>query len=822
MMRTFSTAALCLMLASVSTDTRAESWTFVSSPDLFNSDVADLSGGADPAIAALYDASYAGNLVQASGWSPGGNNSVTAQMAATYNQLLTEMRTNAGGSPQAFLSAGDLINGRWPQSSGNLQSMFGGGNTFNAINNAADVYFSWYRELFRQNGFDTVIGAIGDHDIGDNSWNSGSSRAQHVDTMKQAFGRNMVDPLNLPAQWNGISSTAPQVSSNSQYDEGSFIRQVNNVLFLTVDVFRYESPTTNLHPNHGVVTGEVTGNTANPGTHLGWVEAVLNAADNDPTIDHVIVQGHTPILSGVRKQASSGMMMDGREDSALWQVLRDHSHQQGGKVRAYFGGEVHTVTATKDNASDIVQLVHGNPPLGSGGTNYIVYEVDGEVISANLYQVDLQGGGGNYWQPSKASTGGVGGASPGQLTGTLTIDASGAETAYETSGFLDFVDHQGLLLHYSFDEPDGAGSFSNTGTLGDLYYSGNANGNPQAAAGKFGNALDFDNNGDFVKTAGGLAPVTEGEQRTVSAWVNTTTTEFDTVFGYGQDNRPNGEFNIRVADGVLHLHIRSNTIAWADNPEINDGQWHHVAVVLPNKHENDLSDVVFYVDGVRYNSRVQVPSGTDRPIFTFPGSQSNIYIGADAENLGSNNHFDGLIDDVGFYSVALTEGKARALYTAGEDADLGYNVIEMEALFDLFDAGDGTAEVGGLLWFVGTGLTGNAGDVVDLPFGQHGIVMDAAGNGVVTRAGADLDRDGDVDDADFGLAFAAFTGPGAGPPANPSADLDGDGDVDDADFGMAFAAFTGPTQAANVPEPATAASALGLFAFIATRRHLPL
>ena len=213
----------------------AEPWAFVSSPDLFNSDIADLSGGADPAIAALYDSDYAPNLIQANGWTPGGNNGITAQMAQTYNQLLGEMRTNAGGNPLAFLSAGDLINGRWPQNGTALENFFGGNNPSNTIQKAADVYYHWYRELFRQNGFDTVITAIGDHDIGDNSWSPGSNKADQVSVMKRAFGRNMVDPLGLPAKWNGISSTAPAVSNVSQYDEGSYIKQVNNVLFVTVD-----------------------------------------------------------------------------------------------------------------------------------------------------------------------------------------------------------------------------------------------------------------------------------------------------------------------------------------------------------------------------------------------------------------------------------------------------------------------------------------------------------------------------------------------------------------------------------------------------------
>ena len=708
-------------------EVQAQSWTFVSSPDWFNSDVGDLSGGTDASVAALYDASYASHLVQAAGWpgASGGKNGVTAQMATVYNQIIQEMVTQAGGSPQAFLAAGDLINGRWFNT--NTLNMFDpGGTNAGKLNAAADVYFSWYRELFRQNGISTVIGALGDHDIGDNDWGTGSNKAIHVPTMKAAFGRNMVDPLSLPPI-NGVSARAP---TGTGYEFGSFAKQINNVLFLTVDVFEYVNSSTNLHYRYGAVDADVTGDVNNPNTHLGWIEAILTAADADTSIDHVILQGHAPILAGVRKQSSSGMMMRNREDSGLWQVMRNHSHRHGGKVRLYFGGEVHTTTATKDPASDIVQLVHGSPPIGTGSGDYVVFTVDEDQITAELRFFDLTGGTGEtYWQPSKVNSTGPSGFSSSTNEGTLIIDTSGPTSTYQTSGWLNLVRNRGVLAYYDFDESGSPTFFSNSGSLGNLYYGGNKNGNPTTVTGKFGNALDFDNTGDFVKTAGGLAPITEGQERTVSAWIKTTTTEFDAILSYGQDNRPNGEFNLRLANGNLQLNIDNNIHAFADNnPLINDGQWHHVAVVLPNKHENRLSDTLLYVDGVQYSARL---SSSNNPIRTYAGSASNIYIGADAENLDSNHHFDGVIDEAALWGSALTPGKVRSLYTAGNHVSLGYTTLQMEMLFELFDEQSGHREIRASTWVNTSGLAGAAGDVIQIDSNTLAIVLDDDGHGVI-------------------------------------------------------------------------------------------
>ena len=619
--------------------TFAESWTFISSPDMFNSDIADLSGGDDQAVAAQYDKDYASRLVKAANWDnvKSHGNSINANMASTYNKLIREMVENAGGSPKAFLSAGDLINGRWAWSNGRIKQMRktftpeGKGAGPQAIDNAAATYYAWYLELFRQNGIETVIGAIGDHDIGDNDWPAKSPRANYVDDMKIAFGKYMVDQLEVGSEldkqyWENVTPRGPK-NDKSDYYSGSFVKQVENVLFVTLDMFQFEGPGKTLHRSYGSVSANVSGTLDDPSTHLGWLETVLSAADADPSINHVILQGHTPVLDGVRKQASSGMMVVEREDSPFWKLLQQHDHQHGGKVRMYYGGEVHTMTNMKDVESDVVQMVHGNPPLGNGESNYVIFEVEEKKITAKMYRVSFESDGGLYWQVSKAKSKGPSAVSDGELAGTMVMDVSGPETKFQTTGYMNFVDHQGLLLAYQFEGGPSGGALSNTGTMGDLYYGVLWQGMTASALGsdaekqaftnalansfvpgKFGDALLLDATGEFMRTAGGLSPIGESEQRTITAWVNTKADGVGTAFGMGQDGEKAGEFSLQVNGGVVQLCTGKIVTLQAENAPINDGEWHHIAVVVPNEHHNKINEIVFYVDGKPYATKLAADS----------------------------------------------------------------------------------------------------------------------------------------------------------------------------------------------------------------------
>ena len=137
----------------------ADDWSFVSIPDLFNADYADLSGGADPSIAAVFSNNYANQLIAAPNWTPSGPNSMNAEFAAVLHQMMNDIAASTENNPELALIAGDLIGGRWPQNRDSLKILFGNSNTTLAqeLDAASASYYTWIRTLFAESGITTCL-----------------------------------------------------------------------------------------------------------------------------------------------------------------------------------------------------------------------------------------------------------------------------------------------------------------------------------------------------------------------------------------------------------------------------------------------------------------------------------------------------------------------------------------------------------------------------------------------------------------------------------------------------------------------------------------
>lgn len=426
-------------------DAQTGGWSFISIPDLFNADYADLSGGADPEIAAVFGRQYANDLVAAPNWTPNSPNSMNPEFAAVLHQMMDDIAASTNNDPELALIAGDLVGGRWAHNRSELQRLFGTNNSTveQELQSAADSYYSWIRTLFAESGIDTVVAAIGDHDIGDNPWRT-RTRAAAVDPMKTNFGRNMVNPIfsnlsNQDAAANNPWSNVRFGPAAGNYDEGSFVYQQNNVLFVTVDVFRYEGGAT--LGSDGAVSAEVTGD------HLEWVRNVLERAESEPSVDHVIVQGHTPILGPVATNRSSGLLLEDGEDSELWQTLAQFGTNVGGKVRSYFAGEVHATTTIVDPSSGIVQISHGalvqaiNENFDNSDPTFLGIEVsnNGRTIAMTEYMIDLDRRGDTsvVWEVDRPiSTSHDTYVSGPSQVGSLTIDVTNGTLDLSASGSL--------------------------------------------------------------------------------------------------------------------------------------------------------------------------------------------------------------------------------------------------------------------------------------------------------------------------------------------------------------------------------------------------
>lgn len=281
-------------------------------------------------------------------------------------------------NPEFVLVAGDLVMGRWPDK--------------DAINKYAAIYYPAWTKRMRDHGLKYYT-AIGDHEIGDNPWKG--EKADLVSYFKRQYYRYLKMPLNGPYSMRGTA----------------FYFVYENTLLVSVDVFeKGEGPQGGIVPK---VTGE----------QLEWFERIVTVHSG---VENVVVMGHTPILGPVRKESSSGLMLEGGAESPLWQAMKKHG------VDLYLCGEVHAITCTK--ADDVLQIAHGGLFGYNPKVNYLLGTVSRNQIKLELKEIEIVNSGDKLWQ--------VGNNRPREkvtitdevkqkgfnTVGTATIDKSGPAT----------------------------------------------------------------------------------------------------------------------------------------------------------------------------------------------------------------------------------------------------------------------------------------------------------------------------------------------------------------------------------------------------------
>jgi arylsulfatase A-like enzyme len=269
---------------------------------------------------------------------------------------------------------------------------------------------------------------------------------------------------------------------------------------------------------------------------------------------------------------------------------------------------------------------------------------------------------------------GTTGIDANQLKLTPTLGTIGYDelTYVATNGFSQLTSQVAATVLFDnevwlpFEE--GAGSSVNR-VGGSPAVTGNLEGfvNPAAAwtTGRFHKALSFDgvdNHVDFP----GMALPTGQQPRTFSCWVKTlskSSPELQTLFSYGS-NITGGRFIVRLdnqpnvaSDQPLKLEVGSGTGHITGTTPLNDGVWHHVAVVVDNfdgSEDVNVRETKLWVDGVLD----PVGSSDGRVLAT--GSTLVPCLGGSNHNDGYN--FKGKLDDVRIFDRALSDAEVQELY----------------------------------------------------------------------------------------------------------------------------------------------------------------
>ncbi len=240
--------------------------------------------------------------------------------------------------------------------------------------------------------------------------------------------------------------------------------------------------------------------------------------------------------------------------------------------------------------------------------------------------------------------------------------------------------------HWRFDGGNGATAYDESDNNNDGTITIGATGTQttvasawaNGATGKFGKCMSFDGTDDYVNCGNGSSlNFAEGNEWTVSSWIKTSANYTGAnggkkpvlkgtggaIAGYavaiGQLNSAGYDNKVGF---VIDKSPGNNYVASTNSlPLVNDGNWHHVAIVFDAKNNVKVGGTIYF-DGVSYG---YVNSVVDKAGWSADTSQA-LKIGGQ-----SGEYFTGLIDDTRIYNYARTTEQVKQDYLNGAAARLG-------------------------------------------------------------------------------------------------------------------------------------------------------
>jgi len=198
----------------------------------------------------------------------------------------------------------------------------------------------------------------------------------------------------------------------------------------------------------------------------------------------------------------------------------------------------------------------------------------------------------------------------------------------------------GLVAHYEFE-----------GTTNDSSGNGRhgtAMGSPTFVTGKIGQAINLRGLNDYVEITG-YKGILGPNAITVTAWIRTTSTA-GTIVNWGTQSTGQ-RIDFRVNADRLRVEPGGGNIQGDSN--VNDGNWHHVAVTIHANATISYPEVILYLDG-----RDDTTPTTDPGGFNITANV-DVSIGYRATN--NDRFFMGQIDDVRIYDYALSDAEVAWL-----------------------------------------------------------------------------------------------------------------------------------------------------------------
>jgi len=471
--------------------------------------------------------------------------------------------------------------------------------------------FTTARAIFKDAGYDTILATVGDHELGGNEGfkHNGmkDTKLGTIPSARQAFGdgfnRDTDNKFLFDQPWFDDVGSRPL---GTIYENTSFAYIHKNTLFVTVDAFELVGDGTQdyIDLKHGLGGKGAVACTVD-GEHLAWFDNVLRKGRDDPSIKHMIVQAHQPIIQPVRKISTTGQFFDRGEESEFWALMNTYG------VDIYFAGEAHanTVTKTRNEGSNLIQIVS----RGNYYNNFLTVDIRDDIINVRIH---------NEIGSKKSWNGQY------EEAGHLIIDkTSSYNTNISSSGLLKVLDLNAPLLFFHFDEILPLGKRQVLGFHGDdslianevtirnelctksMPNLGGFGAQYDAQVGNIALVQGWDGGGAgyFTRESrmalSSTGPFSAGEAISFGLWIKTDQSDRKMVlvhhgnyWGKMLYADQKDHFTLSLDKGIPSIRTRPGTKVTIESRNITDNQWHHIAVSMP-RNSCLVSELEIYIDG---------------------------------------------------------------------------------------------------------------------------------------------------------------------------------------------------------------------------------
>jgi len=253
------------------------------------------------------------------------------------------------------------------------------------------------------------------------------------------------------------------------------------------------------------------------------------------------------------------------------------------------------------------------------------------------------------------------------------------------------------------------------------------------------NSFTFDGNSDFIDCSSAASSISADNEGTISVWVQPN----DIVNGqriicFSASTQTRQYLNLTLTASGFQVDMRTSSFSTTGFSVITDvnpfslGTWIHLAIV------QDGVSPQLYVDGVAVAQTFTVPDN-DQKWLNDMGSFDSINIGRLFTSDLDQNYFDGLVDEVSYFSSALSSTDIETIYNNG----VPNNLNELSTLPTIWYRMGEEATFDGSNWtLTDQGSGGNnattqnmaeASRVLDVPptFNTKSILLDGIDDAVV-------------------------------------------------------------------------------------------